>query len=166
MTKEQLAYLNGLDSKKEIKKTLNKWFGVEKIEVGKWVFVKTNTSGHINALVFNSNNSKTYGFNHVGNFTENYRTKYIDRDFIRYATDKEVKEALIKEAVKRGFKLGVYVKGMDDKERCKLFGDIKLFGNDCVNIGYDIFRSGKWAEIIETITKQEAEKKLNKKIID
>lgn len=166
MTKEQLAYVNGLDSKKEIKKTLNEWFGVKKIEVGKWVFVKTNTSGHINALVFNSNNSKTYGFNHLGNFTENYRTKYLIIDFIRYATGKEVEEALLKEAVKRGYKEGVYIKGMDNGDICKLYDNIHIFDNNRLNITYDIFRSGKWAEIIETITKKEAEKKLNKKIID
>ena len=77
------------------------------------------------------------------------------------ATDKEVEEALIKEAKKRGFKEGVKFNGVD---RVGINGVFK--GSDCVTGSYfrhntypkenvlltngiAIFSNGKWAEIVE-----------------
>ncbi len=91
----------------------------------------------------------------------------------RLATEEEVKEALIKEAKKRGFKEGTEIIDCD--------GDIGFFTGS-FNYERDVHSSiyglwmdnelhlfnkeGKWAEaIIPTLTKEEAEKKLNVKII-
>ena len=83
------------------------------------------------------------------------------------ATEAEVFEALKNEAVKRGFVEG------------RWFGDVHInsFVNPVKNLLYHtdsedlrcdkgcVFHKGKWAEIIPTITKEEAEKELGKKII-
>jgi hypothetical protein len=85
---------------------------------------------------------------------------------LKPATDKEVEEALIKEAKKRGFKEGVRFKCLynhDYKGKC-----IPLFCSD----GYlwleggCVFKDGKWATIVETITKEQAEKELGKTILN
>lgn len=89
------------------------------------------------------------------------------------AFDEEVSEALEKEALKRGFKLGVFIKRNFDNlpslfiKECVYNSDFTynkyediLFFND-----YIIYSKGKWAEIIPTKTIEEAEKELNCKII-
>lgn len=83
---------------------------------------------------------------------------------------KEVKQALIKEAEKRGFKKGVRYNaeylGYDGQDKLLITSnDFKLTYNTLLIDNYEIFKNGIWAEIIETITKEEAEKQLGKTII-
>lgn len=86
--------------------------------------------------------------------------------------------ALINEAKKRGFKEGVYfdnstLKDNDFGKGNQIKGNVWFSKSDggtiwCdSNEGYNrqLFRKGIWAEIIQTITKEEAEKKLNCKIV-
>lgn len=92
------------------------------------------------------------------------------------ATEAEVFEALKNEAVKRGFVEGVWFKGCEGAHKDKILKleHIKFAaGFSKKNIGLYasnrsswIFHSGKWAEIIPTKTKSEAEKELNCKIVD
>tara|TARA_R110000772_G_C13310212_1_gene439951 strand:- start:3271 stop:3789 length:519 start_codon:yes stop_codon:yes gene_type:complete len=86
------------------------------------------------------------------------------------ATDKEVEAALIKEAKRRGFKEGVSFK-CTQTPRIGKFGKLTyvsgnngLYSNGTED-GEWLFRKGEWATIIETITKEEAEKELGKTII-
>ena len=82
------------------------------------------------------------------------------------------------EAVRRGFVEGaritpMFYNGKDyypDKNIISSPLNFKLKGNifevDGGINGYRIFVNGKWANVISIITKSEAEKLLNKKIID
>lgn len=98
------------------------------------------------------------------------------RRTILEATPQEVEAALICEAENRGYIKGILVSTDNIQEKLK--GSLELlnnknnlgsyktvlwFGNELE--GIDIFRDGIWSEIIETITIQEAEKLLNKKIV-
>lgn len=137
------------------------------LEFGKWY--KYNDSN----IIFNfrgkystANNSGAYGFGNNGNWYENLGVD-SNSEFTEL-TKEEVSKALIIEAKKRGYKNGNYKCLSNSKTyniSCDLFGfeDNTLYhGIDLRNI---VFSNGKWAEIIETITKEEAEKLLNKKII-
>lgn len=77
-------------------------------------------------------------------------------------------EALKNEAVKRGFKEGVYIQFKDIKTIVLLKNnEYNYYEEDnslCVG-GYEVFLNGVWHEIIQTITKEEAEKQLGRKII-
>ncbi len=93
------------------------------------------------------------------------------------ATHKEIKEHLIEEAKKRGYLGEVRI----DKTPLNYKGD-KMVWDSVFNGEADyypeeddlivlpscdeIYSNGKWAEIIKTITKKEAEEKLGVKIID
>jgi hypothetical protein len=86
------------------------------------------------------------------------------------ATEEQVLKFMISEAKKRGYKNGNY-KCMcipkytaKTKENSFLFEDGKLWQGTHSNANL-IFEKGKWAEIIQTITKEETEKMLNAKII-
>jgi len=87
----------------------------------------------------------------------------------RPATPQEIKDALEKEAVRRGYKDSVTVKPLwetplyywnvyDNQVRFEEKSNTFYFG--CC-----IFKDGVWATIIQTITKQEAEERLGMKII-
>lgn len=136
---------------------LNKWY--------KWIGINPTIgfvirkSKHTDCYVFGYNvkgmcqeKGNTYDSLHKSNLTE--------------ATPEEVKEALTKEAVKRGFVDGIYFKDVHTKSEFKLS---KLhYADDSNDLrGYEgcVFYGGQWAEIILTITKAEAEQKYNCKII-
>jgi len=137
-------------------------FEVE-LTVGKWYKF---TEGTI--AFFQGVNNTSYGIHHLGKdwfsshlWFADYNLKSIDRE----ATTEEVKEALIAEAKKRGFKEGVYcVDNTSNKLNYLGDGDF-YFSENLYFKGANIFKDGKWATIIPTITKAEAEKLLNKKII-
>ena len=118
-----------------------------------------------------------YGFNKSNGWTNDLSfLKTFDYGF-ELATEKEVYEALKNEALKRGFVEGVYFLGSAGnlKNTPVRLGGFKYACNtsgfsDC-NIGlyYSdswIFNAGKWATLVKTKTKSEAEKELNCKIID
>ena len=129
-------------------------------------------------LGFFENDCLLYGFNPGGNYFIN-KKPCLDTDKTNdlQATEQEVFEALKNEAVKIGFKEGVYITPMysDGKD---YFPDeniinkplnFHLKGNtlevDGGTDGYRIFVNGKWTKIIPTKTKEEAEKLLNCKIV-
>ena len=156
LTQEQI---NQLAEKKHAKELLQEFIPEAfetKLEVGKWYKLKDNPK--ILALYdcFKHHRPYAYIFNEKGDYE--YRVEFSLFESPTYwelATEEEVREALINEAKKRGYKEGV---------RCK-FGLIKeirtietnIFdwnGKDffvrCINGNADIiFKNGKWAEIIE-----------------
>jgi len=135
---------------------LNKWY---KDELNKWLFC------------FQGDGS-AYGFINT-TFGNNY--SMMSTLGFRPATEQEVFEALKNEAIKRGFVKGVYVNntGINDfrdtpfKE--PINGEFVFYEKinvlDSENGDGEIFKNGKWAEIIKTYTKSEAEQLLNAKII-
>ena len=147
-----------------------------KLEVGRWY--KYPKQGYADIMfcfqgVYSINNtSKAYGFTRDKNWHEILGVDEFEiKEYIE-ATDSEVLEALKNEAIKRGFEENNY--------RClvlpSLTHNVKMnyFYNSSENTlrvgeitGFQnvIFDNGKWAEIIKTYTKEEAEKLLNSKIL-
>ena len=97
------------------------------------------------------------------------------------ATEQEVFEPLKNEAVKRGYKQGIYIVDMYNEisesdiiqvTSDKLDWEKIRAGKNCNDMalrdsdGNIIFSKGTWATIIETKTKEEAEKLLNCKILN
>ena len=156
-----------IDWKTNIEKEFPKLFKKDKTPYG-WYFASDSKV----FLYYFDGNTITYGFNWVGGFSDNLMVS--GKHGIK-ATDKEVEEALIKEAKKRGFKEGVKYEnylGSNGfiKDSCWKFisslNTLSQENNKGNNLHY-IFDKGKWAEIIkETITKEQAEKELGKTIID
>mgnify|MGYP000426812941 CR=1 FL=1 len=135
-----------------------------KLEVGKWY--KDTYKGREKNIVFITEIDKeknTYGYGFIyEEFTnteeknKNGKCLYnnIASDFLIPATEEEVKEALIKEVKKRGFKEGVkytsvgfYSKGSEHQLKFKLTYYIE---DDMLTdgAGGSIYYKGKWAEII------------------
>lgn len=141
---------------KELKQELNK----PAFEVGKWY--KSNRA------IYYKGDTNAYGLNDVGQWVE-YQSKNIGWESYKFvpATDKEVEEALIEEAIKRGFKEGGIVKGDSyfehsyggiitdsatweydiNKDELSLIRGIKTnIHGVCRMI---VYKQGKWAEIIK-----------------
>lgn len=149
-------------------------------EVGKWYYnEKYDTVIHLTEFKYD-NAFNWYGFNKDKEWfsTEDFGSIYAE-NFHRLASHKEVEEALIAEAKKRGYKNGVKIKGLGNGEICALldwnfeliqdedntilwFGDMSVYFS-----GFDIFKDGKWAEILTeektVITLDKAKKILAKK---
>jgi len=90
----------------------------------------------------------TYGFNQGVDYLNG---AYFTVDDATPATDKEVSDALIKEAKKRGFKEGAKFSCLSKLSKFKV-GDVieYWFEANMLWLGsYLIFDNGKWAEIIE-----------------
>jgi len=91
------------------------------------------------------------------------------------ATPQEVEAALICEAKNRGFVDKISFNELEDSENGSIFTEgarvgscFYLENNKLYTTGrgkWCVFKGGQWATIIETITIQEAEKLLNKKIV-
>lgn len=170
ITKEQIKVIyDELDD--ESKYLVEDWFPsvfVEDkkelvLEVGKWY-----KSGD---TIFNHQESgNSYGILR-GKWEQNNwitRKEYFSCPVLEM-TPEEVKEALTKEAVKR-YKVGDYLKNHQGEWSLKTLDIVysEKYNNGIYNrqeSGKWLFLNGKWAEICETITKEEAEKLLNKKII-
>jgi hypothetical protein len=144
--------------KYNIEKEFPELFKKDPLEVGKWYKSEIATFKVTSVAPL-----KSYGI-YSGKWANDNFTNITTR--IKPATDKEVEEALIKEAKKRGFKENVRFKCLynhDYKGKC-----IPLFCSD----GYlwleggCVFKDGKWATIVETITKEQAEKELGKTILN
>ena len=101
-----------------------------------------------------------YGFHNNDLKWSNNKCSNVTANQYRLATDKEVQDALIKEAKKRGFKEGVYVNSfasegcyahnneiIDHYDSTSIFFDAKensfSMGNKCLMI------DGLWAEIVK-----------------
>ena len=105
-------------------------------------------------FITSNNNLKYeyYGFNVSGCWQiEDYY--HHDKDVLTEATEQEVKEALIAEAKRRGFKVGVKVKCLFRDKEVEL--DMINFRSSDGGVLYGgcgvprIFYDGKWATIIE-----------------
>jgi hypothetical protein len=122
-----------------------------------------------------------YGVNMLGDWRGGLNTEYTIRDSDYKATDKEVEEALIKEANKRGFKRGVkFIKlgngVVQTVNRLPYFqyGRVAVESPETEwsmvykggSSNPSIFENGQWATIVETITKEQAEKELGKTILN
>ncbi len=147
----------GANWKQRIEKELPDLFN--KLEVGKWL----KNDEIPEWIMFFDKQNKTYGFDYSGRWFEygNIENTFNNPNN-RYATEEEVKTALVNEAVKRGFELGKKVKW-----------DFNGFeGYKCSNITKDnfeyflnknklelscgiIFDNGKWATLITEPTEKE-----------
>ena len=174
ITKEQILDLHSSAKKGGKADTkMREWFPdafKTALEVGKWYKGEKNILIYITS--FNDiNNINGYGFikdgswsGSRGNFEWGLSVKCVE------ANESEVFEALKNEAFKRGFcSVGICFRDSIGRES-KTTGKVESH-NGSANFGITnadnmwIFRNGVWAEIIPTITKQEAEKQLGKKII-
>ena len=180
LTKDQLRQLT--DPK--VKEWFPEVFKVN-LEVGKWYNRIWKDGDRDLFLISDFIDNKFF----IGEFFRNnerieegvgyrFKNEKDERYFQFEATNEEVFEALKIEAVRRGFVEGVritpmFYNGKDyypDKNIISRPLNFKLKGNvfvvDGGNDEYRIFVNGKWATLVKTITKSEAEKLLNKKIID
>jgi hypothetical protein len=177
----QLAENNSF-SESIIKKEFPQLFENE-LEVGKWYFVKHETSN--DALIFlqSKDVTSTYGFNHVLEYTNTYSNYLLHgkykKDIIRKATEQEVFEALKNEAIKRGFKEGAYIHRpfWNDLKDCIIDKDnfpedmdyFYDFRQDYFEVkGFVVYSKGQWAEILpqpKQLTISEIEKILGYKIL-
>ena len=155
ITKEQIleTIRTGTDvTKRYFKEIIPEAFKTE-LEVGKWYKMKgvihflCNFNGNI------GNNGNSYGFNLNGEWMDNSMCFHNSDTYVE-ATPEEVESALINEAKKRGYKEGVRIKGLEsgysriipDGKFEFLSHNLLRFGS--INEGYDIFKYGKWAEIL------------------
>lgn len=163
LLREQIALKEELEKKSEIDfsdvtnfDTSGCYDFKPKLEVGKWYKFNRGLSNFL-YFIENIKEGTGYGFNKGIWCNDNDR--WCDNfDNHTPATDKEVEEALIKEAKKRGFKVGVKVYFKSSGEHRKITGELYIsrkykgemvcFGseNQCGDI---IFQNGKWVEIIE-----------------
>lgn len=164
ITKEQEARILALDPN-FFSLELGKWyvgnFGVDNIL---FFFESLNESGNI----------KGYGFNRTGwqdDRLTNYNYGILSEvsDWI-LATPKEVEDRLEKEARSR-YSTGdlvVDLSSNNSKKNLNMESAVMqhyISSDDMYFNALLMYCKGKWAEKIETITKKEAEKILNKKII-
>ena len=158
LTQEQISQLA---EKKHAKELLQKFIPEAfetKLEVGKWYKLKDNPK--ILALYdcFKHHRPYAYIFNEKGDYE--YRVEFSLFELPTYwelATEEEVREALINEAKKRGYKEGVKCKfGIIEDIRTLKTNDFE-FKLEYNTLGIKrkdgnsdiIFRNGKWNEIIE-----------------
>jgi hypothetical protein len=149
---------------KTLKEVFPEVFGLPKDFTGR---AKTTLVGNEKYLVFFDNGKMMHGFDGDGLWFEDGRYKSgVNINHVE-ATESEVFEALKNEAVKRGFQgvdCCIEITGTEyllEKEigRYQLAGDLFFYQ------GALLWKDGVWATIIPTITKQEAERQLNKKIV-
>jgi len=167
ITKEQVLTIydaTSVNNQDELKQWFPEAFKIE-LEVGKWYESS-------NFLIMYKGNNKCISIHKAsGNYKDDdFHTDWMHTDcnYIK-ATEQEVKTALINEAKKRGYKNGNYecldtpiFTEKDVLDNYFLEENTLWHGRKgCANV---VFQNGKWAIIIETITKEEAEKLLNKKI--
>lgn len=158
ITKKQLTQL------REYTRLIEDWFPEafkNELEVGKWYVRKNNIE---KSLVFKVS-KLGYGW-FDGMYSEKEYWSIEDVHNWTEATPQEIRTALIAEAEKR-YKNACYIECFSSG-RQYLKGDTYQYyqdTNDLYSNGCILFRNGNWATIVETITKEEAEKLLNKKII-
>ena len=162
ITKEQVLELADLGYENKLKKWFPDVFEKELVD-RKWykdiemfnifTFLETKESGR-------------YGFDSHGFYKTHDKNTGMNVERWKEATEQEVFEALKNEAVKR-YNNGEYVKRFNSSSLLRVDSEFKseLKYNKLWYGGGIVFRNGKWAEIIPTLTKKEAEEKLNCKII-
>ena len=153
--------------KENIEKEFPKLFKGDALVVGRWYKRKLDSRlwfvTHIK-----SGCSYGYGFDYSGYWADESKGFNYSLE-LNKATEKEVEEVLIEEAKKRGFKIGVVFNDVADGFREIVDVDNYIYYNQENTLTlshYRIFKKGKWAEIVETITKEQAEKELGKTILN
>lgn len=148
-----------------------------KLQIGKWYKSENHLicfEEKVNDIYYYYGFYNKTWYDNTGKIKDNYITNKNLLNSLLPATEEEVKDALVKEAIKRGFKEGALIKktGINSYFKFKFEQikqkDFKYFPklNILDSQNGHIFENGKWAEIVETITKEEAEKQLGKVIID
>ena len=188
ITKEQVKELSeiyGNDNctrlRSDLTTQLKEWFPKAfetKLEVGKWY--KANIENNKFLYLFTDLEIKNdryvngYGFNYKGKFGMSSENdlgicKVYEASNLIPATDKEVEAALVVEATRRGFKEGVTYRNIINSAQCDAKGHFvydsknnQLCFSNSISV---VFQSGDWAEILTTMSKEEAEEKLGVKII-
>lgn len=138
-----------------------------KFEVGKWYKIKYQLG---TAIINYKEKHNSYGFSYNSKWSNDFDVYGYEKP-INYtlATPKEVEDALIKEAVKIGFKEGVKFKTCLGNIRTGL-GKLEFLDYDNVlrfknsretGMRPNVFRDGKWATPIKTKTIDETVKDLS-----
>ncbi len=157
-----LHSISGSNWKIEIEKEFPKLFVRDELEVGKW-YIDPNSGFMICIEIPKKETSYAgYGFTASGDWC---KTKLGTCSWNSVpATDKEVSEALTKEAKKRGFKEGSKIKCLKDSRTWTSDGDFQFDSDGEFGVGAAyIFIDGTWATIIDEpkkLTVEEVEKKL------
>jgi hypothetical protein len=149
ITREQILKLVHGSSIDNLEKWFPEVFKTE-LEVGK---------------VYKYTDSGSYGFTTNGNWCENLGV--CKQDKYTEATTEEWQSALIEEAKRRGLYDAEHFKHANTlTSNYNVNTFLPTVGSDSVWTKYGcIFHKGIWAEIIKTISKEEAEKQLGLKII-
>ena len=162
ITREQILEVTNWGNSKDREK-IKQWFPdafKPELKVGKWY--KVPNSKYI-ICITDVKKNKAFGFDFEGEYCDENTFGFYN---CQEATPQEVETALINEAKKRGLKAyGAYIKSTQGVFGTINGGSYIYSSNKLYYSGFVIFDNGQWAEIIETITKEEAEKLLNKKII-
>ena len=157
LTQEQI---NQLAEKKHAKELLKEFIPEAfetKLEVGKVYKYQSLEEGKF-MFKFNRFGVDNYGFNTIGEWSNNLGVWENKVNLYEEATEEEWLEALKEEARKRGFKKGVKYNYVDKPYLIKTFKDELNLGSlvDLVDDIYIILRDGVWAEVIkEDIPTQE-----------
>jgi hypothetical protein len=168
ITKQQLKHIYEVLEKEEIsylQQTISEWypelFKETELEVGKW-YKRINKNGTDFLLNYQGDGNTSYGFWNSDYDTWDFSSSNLGLQ-VTPATDKEVKEALTKEIKKRGL-WDTPIKCLNGEHNWnndKSYG--REFSNNIVWTEYGVvFRDGVFADKLETITKEEAEKQLGK----
>jgi len=128
----------------------------EEFEVGEWYKYKlAPKSLFCLTEIRGENNNLGYGINYLGKWVDadNCKGWTISNETYK-ATDKEVKESLIKEAKRIGFKEGVIIDstnvGFPEQKMCEVDSNVFNFIEGELHINdWLIFVNGKWATIVE-----------------
>jgi hypothetical protein len=169
ITKEQVLELKKLGNwgtSDKLKEWFPEAFKVE-LEVGK-VFKYKTTKCIVKITELHKEDFAGYGVNYLGEFVCKEKNWTNGFDGWKEATTEEWESALIAEAKRRGYKNGNY-ECLHCAEYTYEATDNLFFENNEVWLGNKsycnmIFNNGVWAEIIKTISKEEAEKQLGCKI--
>ena len=165
--------------KENIEKEFPKLFKGDALEVGKWYKLTKDYGNLEKGSVFPFikyqglfEDYAVIGHSIFDNSKIDYRAPHSNT--LTPATDKEVEQALIKEANNISYK-NVKINNLES------IGNVLLNHHSCISsdcyyynvsenalwfMGRLIFWNGKWAEIVETITKEQAEKELGKTILN
>jgi len=141
---------------------------MKKPKINTWY---VTTDGNVIYITRKQNNCgwyESYGFNNNHNWMEGNGQFVFDENRHSKATEEEVFKALKKEAIKRGLwdnpnVVCLYLGKKNTAKNLEECFDIK--NGDLWSKYGKIFDKGVWTTKIETITKEEAEKQLNKIII-
>ena len=168
LTQEQINQLAEEKHAKELLKEFIPEAFENELEVGKWYRLRNKALNWL--MCYTENRYGCYGFNSKNLYSNEY-VMYGYNDW-KLATEEEVKEALINEAIKRGYKKGVKCKFGTSKEIRVIetnnfffeFNSNKLYLRHSSGDNADeIFRNGFWAEIVSEYipTQEEIDRVIN-----